>query len=225
MLVTHGVKLNALCLHMRRWGWGTRVSSTGYNKSPIKHKCVGKNPQAQSKNKVKMVFFSCLFSLVNGFLIPLSAVLVNMRRDRSPEPGILGADVSSAPWERCLGLGVCTWDLCEYGTHVHIQGLSVHGTHHSYLQGDPEKPKFFPGHFFLLPGSLGRLCLNVTLHGMWRREKWCRPCHQGLSDVRKPRMHQQTQPVLGAQCGRSVWTLLGTGKCCLLRQSLCPSGG
>lgn len=48
------------------------VSSTGYNKLPIKHKCVGKNPQAENMNRVKMVvlslFCSCLFNLVNGSL-------------------------------------------------------------------------------------------------------------------------------------------------------------
>lgn len=49
-----------------------RVFSTEYNKLPIKHKCVGKNPQADNMNKVKMVvlflFCSCPFNLVNGRL-------------------------------------------------------------------------------------------------------------------------------------------------------------
>lgn len=47
-------------------------SSTGYNKLPIKHKCVRKDPRAESMNKVKMVVLSlscsCLFDLVNGSL-------------------------------------------------------------------------------------------------------------------------------------------------------------
>ena len=31
-----------------------RASSTGYNKLPIKHKCSGKSPPAEMKNKAEM---------------------------------------------------------------------------------------------------------------------------------------------------------------------------
>lgn len=171
-------------MHIRRWCRETGASSTGYNKSPIKHKCAGKNPQAPKKNKVKMVCFPCLFSLVNGFLIPLSALLVNA----GPAPGALRAGVAQLPANAAHGTRVDAgpvgrWDsLAHTGPTIHIfQGARENRTASQDVSSCPCA-------LSANSGSKRGLSRDVE-ERTWRRGSlpW------RTSGTRKPRAHPQTR--------------------------------